>query len=531
MPIEGDPKSSTGRPIWQRSFVTQATCLGGFLTALGLVGYLATNGIFTGPLKVMARLEQFNSYTPADLEKFETVRRNAASYRMPALSLTPTEQDRYHFGRQLFFDRRLSKDRQTSCSSCHDPSQSFSNGQRIVSNHVELETSPSEPHPQQDQGHLVIPGRDIPPIINLQLSHWFFWDGRSDSLAAQAIEPLENPAEHNFDRAAVYQVVQRHYQDTYESLFGTLPVLAPELPFTPPTRKGLTKEPLSNSDHGETEKPEDQQPESWLSKDLAAFVVASIDSPSHRSAVGLSMTKLVEPKVRPLASSAEALDQVIANVGLALEAFERAQIANDAPFDRFLADWLAAESPDPEPHFRPGFSSASFNGLELFLGPKANCHLCHQGPNFSDQQFHNIGLPLRPTDGIDLGRSVGINLVKANAFNCQSPWFYLLPSRQLPESCQSLPYLDPELPEAVGAFKTPTLRNLADTGPYMHDGRFSSLTEVLRHYDRLPEHPTVGYRDESLITLHLRPHEYRALLAFLESLNGPLSDLMDGSAQ
>ena len=244
-----------------------------------------SNGI---ALTKLAKQGRFNSKSVDTLNRLEGVRQSAASYKMPPLTLTPTEQERYSFGRQLFFDSRLSEGQQTSCSSCHNPSHSFGNGPKSVTENEVAEQSPLKLGLK----------RDIPPLINLQLSHWFFWDGRSDSLAAQAIEPLEHPAEHNLDRYELYKIVQGHYLETYESLFGPLPVLR---------TSGL--------------EAKGHQSQTLISAETLAFAAASIDSPSHHLGTLESQSTLVDLGIRPVASSIEAVDQVVANIGLALEAF------------------------------------------------------------------------------------------------------------------------------------------------------------------------------------------------------------------
>ena len=77
----------------------------------------------------------------------------------------------------------------------------------------------------------------------------------------------------------------------------------------------------------------------------------------------------------------------------------------------------------------------------------------------------------------------------------------------------------------LGEFKTPTLRNIARTAPYMHDGRFKTLEEVAQFYSTLPDQPALGHREESLQPLGLRQNEIKDLVAFLKTLTGmPLDE-------
>ena len=149
----------------------------------------------------------------------------------------------------------------------------------------------------------------------------------------------------------------------------------------------------------------------------------------------------------------------------ALASFQRSLVNSDSPFDR----WLRGDS--------TAISAAAQRGFALFEG-KANCVACHHGFNFSDGSFHNIGL----VDDGDPGR-------------------YRL---------QAIPVLR-------GAFKTPTLRNINDTAPYMHNGVYQTLGEVIEHYD-------AGGRsriniDPNMHALFLSAEEKSDLEHFLKSLS------------
>jgi len=170
------------------------------------------------------------------------------------------------------------------------------------------------------------------------------------------------------------------------------------------------------------------------------------------------------------------LPEVSARVGLPIEevsrslaSFVRSLLFGDSPFDRFInGDRLALTTEQQE-------------GLQLFRG-KANCTACHVGPTFSDERFHNTGVAWREGRLSDEGR-FGVT----------------------------------GKPEDRGAFKTPTLREIARTAPYMHDGTLGTLRDVVDYYD------AGGNRNPGLDTevrpLHLTGTEKAALISFLESLN------------
>ena len=153
----------------------------------------------------------------------------------------------------------------------------------------------------------------------------------------------------------------------------------------------------------------------------------------------------------------------------ALATYVRTILSGDSPYDRYVAGDRAALTP------------AAREGLRLFRG-KAGCVTCHLGPNLTDERFHNTGLA-----SLDEGR-------------------FAVTRRA----------------EDRGAFKTPSLRDVARSAPFMHDGPLATLADVVEHYDR------GGRRKENLDAeirpLELTAEEKRALVAFLESLTGRIQD-------
>ena len=145
----------------------------------------------------------------------------------------------------------------------------------------------------------------------------------------------------------------------------------------------------------------------------------------------------------------------------AIAAYERTVLSGDAPYDKFKGGDKAA------------LSEAAARGMKLFMG-KANCSACHAGASFTDNSFHNIGVP-----GTDEGRAA-INKSAGDK----------------------------------GAFKTPTLREIARTAPYMHDGSLKTLEEVVVHYNKGgTPHPQL---DEELFPLKLTEAEAADLVTFLK---------------
>lgn len=158
-------------------------------------------------------------------------------------------------------------------------------------------------------------------------------------------------------------------------------------------------------------------------------------------------------------------------VGHALASFVRAEIRiGVTPFDRFRTDPSALDA-------------AQKRGLVLFVG-KARCLLCHAGPFFSDDSHHNNGL--KPNDELDDPGRFAID---------RNPIYWR-------------------------AFKTPPLRNVSLTAPYMHDGRFATLEEVVEFYNRGGD---TSFRDENIRPLNLTDREKKDLVSFLGALTGPPS--------
>jgi cytochrome c peroxidase len=162
----------------------------------------------------------------------------------------------------------------------------------------------------------------------------------------------------------------------------------------------------------------------------------------------------------------------------ALAAFERTLLAGDAPYDRFQAGDRAA------------LSESAQRGAQLFLG-KAHCTACHIGPNFSDHAFHNLGVGVQSV-APDAGREAVSKLLGDR-----------------------------------GSFKTSSLRDVARTAPYMHDGSLKTLADVIAYYNQ-GGHAN-DQLDEEIYPLNLTPREQQDLLTFLEegltSYDYPASDV------
>lgn len=140
------------------------------------------------------------------------------------------------------------------------------------------------------------------------------------------------------------------------------------------------------------------------------------------------------------------------------------------------------------------------------------------GPDFTDGQFHNLGLPVLAGEAVDTGRAGGLRSLRSDSFNAAGRYS----DQRHGQAAKRLSFLPP--PETVlGAFKTPTLRNVARTAPYGHDGRFATLTRVLQFYaqGKAASHGhLVGKREDTLMLIpHFTANEIADLVAFLRTLN------------
>lgn len=309
--------------------------------------------------------------------------------------------------------------------------------------------------------------RNAPSVLSSAWSHWQFWDGRKDSLWSQALGPFEDPSEHNFSRTRVVRHIIEKYREPYEKVFAAIPeslyAVTQKVDATP---LGTTK-----------------QKDAWHSL-----------LPEHKKAI----------------------NQVFANVGKALMAYQRQLKMQPAKFDRFI-DALSSNSLDKS----NALSSSEQRGMRLFLG-RANCVSCHNGPLFSNFEFHNIGAPESDKQQVDLGRFSGIADLVNDEFTCLSEY-----SDAAPDSCMEMRFLKKKGPELVGAFKTPSLRNVAKTAPYMQTGQFDTLEQVISHYDtptppyynRL-QHPSRPHFD--ILPLKLSEQEKVDLISFLQTLTSPI---------
>jgi cytochrome c peroxidase len=219
--------------------------------------------------------------------------------------------------------------------------------------------------------------------------------------------------------------------------------------------------------------------------------------------------QLFGPLDDPAGAAPAELARAFAHLGKAIAAFERTLVSARAPFDVF-----ARGLRDGDAGKQAALSPAALRGARLFVG-RGNCFLCHVGPLFSDGEFHDLGLPLGDDEeSADPGRRAGLLALQGDEFGAAG----VHSDDRGGERARALRHLRP--PDEAGAeIKTPSLRNVALTAPYMHRGQFADLEAVLDFYSthagrRTPPVP----KERLLVPLHLTPREIADLKAFLEAL-------------
>ncbi|QKC90169.1 methylamine utilization protein [Mesorhizobium sp. NZP2234] len=338
-------------------------------------------------------------------------------------------------GSTLFFDLGMSRDGTVSCSTCHKIDRQF----------------------QDDLPRAVGVGRTnrrTMPLAGVARDPFFFWDGRRDSLWAQALTPLENPLEQAGNRTAYAHYIKARFGERYERIFGPLP-------------------------------------------DFSGI-------PSNASPLGTDAEKAAWNAMSD--GQRDAINRVYANIGKAIAAFERSIEPAQTRFDRFALDLATGAEPKGDAIF----SREEILGLKLFIG-KANCVTCHNGPRFTDNGFHNTGVPPVADLPPDRGRVDAVAQVEADPFNCLGAY-----RDGDVSACGELRFMVKDGPQLIRAYKTPSLRGAATRPPYMHAGQFSSLDDVVAHYAKAA--PSVEGTSE-IHPLELSDRERAALVAFLKTLS------------
>lgn len=316
--------------------------------------------------------------------------------------------------------------------------------------------------------------RRTPTLLEVAFLPLYNWDGARDSLWSQALGVMESAKEFNSSRLFVAEQTFRNHRARYEALFGPLPPL-----------DDVTRFPALSADQAGCREQMTRQ----------GVVQTCRGKPGDAA----EYDRMAEVDQR-------AVTQVAVNVAKALSAYVRELRCGPSRFDR----WLDGED--------DALDASEQRGAALFAG-KGQCTDCHSGPRLSDGQFHNVGLaPAQVAvafiDANDRGAEVGLAEALASPLNTRGMF-----------SDGDRGVLPPAVsPNHAGAFRTPTLRCIAQQPSFMHTGQLRTLEQVIAFHDRGGD-PLGGYPGRSELTpLGLSEGERADLAAFLRALSGPGPD-------
>jgi cytochrome c peroxidase len=337
-------------------------------------------------------------------------------------------------------------------------------------------------------------------IVNCAYQRLFTWNGRADSLWAQAFAVAENPTTMNGNRLRTAWVIANNYRAPYSALFGGLalpmPLLATSDPRFPPDGKPGAQMGCQGGD------PTEPFGDAWDCMQQA---------------------------------DRDAINRVLVNWAKVLAAYEATLTSRNAAFDVFMREGPASTA----------VSAAAKRGARLFVG-KAACIDCHNTPLLSDRDFHNVGVPqIGPDVPTEADCPAGDNVCDCTTSPLGKPclpWGARdgLARLQASKMLRSSAFSDdpthtiadevtrPLTAALEGAWRTPSLRNVALTGPYMHDGLYGTLQDVVAHYNRGGEANAPGTRAVQIRPLGLTTDEQSDLVAFLESLTESREPPADG---
>ncbi|GMU60576.1 MAG: hypothetical protein AMXMBFR34_23390 [Myxococcaceae bacterium] len=407
-----------------------------------------------------------------------------------------------------------------SCASCHNPARA---GADFTStpNHVSIGAGWYDVNGQQ--------------TVNAAYYRITYWNGRNDSLWAQIVAVAESFVSMGSNRLKISWLLQDKYRATYDVVFTEWPLPLEgsssdvRALLVPDALPDGTPNPLAGQcalASGVCAAP----CRSALGTDGATSCWPRFPLQGRPGATaGCQSTSAAEPFHDAFDCMAdadrEAITRVLVNYAKAIAAYEQRLVSRDAPFDRWVEEGPASGH----------LTAEQVRGARLFVG-KASCIDCHQTPLFSDSDFHNVGVPqtgegvptvaeclegtvcdcVQGRNCLPWGARDGLTKLRANGFRRDSRF------SDDPADTSRQDYLERELDASLeGAWRTPSLRDVELTAPYMHDGVYQTLDEVVAHYDRGGSlGQGVGTPAVQVKPLFLTAQEKADLVAFLRSLTG-----------
>lgn len=345
-----------------------------------------------------------------------------------------------------------------ACTSCHVPEHAFTDT-RSPSKQISLGAGWGK--------------RRAPSLLDVGQSSVLMWDGRHDAMYNQVFGPFESPVEMNSSRLFVAQQVFALFKPEYEAVFGAMPPLDDTARFPALSAELTGCSPLDGQ---------------------APFVC---DGEVHGSpGDGAEFDGMT-------AEDRDLVTRVVVNVGKAIGAYERLLACGPGRFDA----WIHGDD--------DAVTASEKRGAKVFIGA-GNCVSCHSGPFMSDQEFHNVGLV--PTlvassfiDADDRGAILGLAAALEDPLNTAGVFS---------------DGDDGRLPAMVGAahdgaFRTPTLRCVAQRPSFFHTGQALGLAPVVAFFDRGGDPPGLYPGVSEIEPLGLSAQERDDLVAFLRTLDGP----------
>jgi cytochrome c peroxidase len=303
--------------------------------------------------------------------------------------------------------------------------------------------------------------RNAPSLVNVAYYEWFGWGGKQESLWMQAAGSPESKDNTAGNRLGYAHMLYEKYAAEYDAIFPE-----PLDPALDPGAPDAARFPLQG-------KPK-----------------AAATDPDGPWELMTAEDRLI-------------IQRIMANTGKAIEAYERLLVSRNSAFDRFTQGETDA------------LSASARRGLKLFIG-KAACVACHSGPTFSDQSFHNTGVtqtgPNVPET--DDGRFTDVTKLLENRYGGGSQF-----SDDPTAGAEKTAGMQPR-EEDAGKFRTKSLMQVAETGPYMHNGSLATLEDVVAFYDRGGDETPFDTKDPRMVPLNLSSQERADLVAFLRSLTG-----------
>ena len=433
-----------------------------------------------------------------------------------------------------------------SCNSCHDVTRGGSD------------------HSDDPPGNVVSFGAGAYDVngqqtINSAYPQLIYWNGRNDSLWSQIVAVAESHVSVNSSRLRIAWRIIDKYKDAYAAVFGADYPLPLAMDSIASTQARLEADGTCTLDNGACPTdfchmtygrctprfPLEGRPGFVLPGELPVCDPTTADDILQPYGDAWDCMQLADQLL---------VTRIYVNWAKAIAAYEYTLQSKDSPFDQ----WAAGG-------FQPGaLGPSAERGARLFVG-KAACAECHTGPLFMDDTFHQIGIPqigtyvpttdecpqgawcdcvsddrFAPTNCLPIGARDGLRKLQASKFRrdgvwsddaaCQAKNAYHTDANyaaQHPDECDgrvkyySMPLTD----DLRGAWRTPGLRDVALTAPYMHTGMYASLRDVVVHYNKggvVDGGEKIGTLDPKLKPLNLTDAEIDDLVAFLESLSSTL---------